>query len=585
MKINLDISTSSINYFKEALSVSLTAQQKKILLVVAAALSLIAAAFLIYMRCYFKGQKNAHDDRPDSPQKVIKPLPKEDIKLSPKAMVYHFPEGAIVEGTFHNGDGKGKITLLSGTVIEGEFLHGVLHGKGKMTTKMLVQEGEFQNGRLNGQGKRYFPHRNVIMEGTYKDGVLIQAKKNPVTEIDVPIQDDGKIGVIKGDPVKDDAPVVRKDPIDVSPIDPSHLRVDPDQIGSTKTFFRLPDNNTIVGYVPDYSTATVGDLLAAAAAAAQAPISSIRLYYAGQLLNAPHRLNHLLTDFDYFNEGWCHLVIRRPAVQQELNDMIQRTASDLKCDYDSLEVLELSILSLADRINRGKPDHVDRQFKDWKEFITRVDATIKTSKSTNIQELRDSLNQLMTVVNKTEELYEKSIAIVKKDIKPLPTAVLKIDSLDDSVVDDKKEDSKKDGEVKDKTVEEVKPFITFQEAKKRVVALMKEERLTREENEILNGYKEKGIKALTDVIFPPKTPFRRRKIEAKFLFEDAKEKAQAAMNNLKKVIAEKDEKELDAAIKQFAIANDLYRKTGRDFIEAANLSPLKKGDLHRRGKY
>lgn len=59
-------------------------------------------------------------------------------------------------------------------VERGEFMRGMLHGKGKMKfPNGTIAEGEFEGYLLNGKGK--IAHANGrVEEGIFKNGVLIQ---------------------------------------------------------------------------------------------------------------------------------------------------------------------------------------------------------------------------------------------------------------------------------------------------------------------------------------------------------------------------------------------------------------------------
>jgi len=61
--------------------------------------------------------------------------------------------GHILEGQFYQGDlmsGEGAVALRTGTVLEGTWVEGVLHGPGKIVSPLgHVQEGVFERGVLH----------------------------------------------------------------------------------------------------------------------------------------------------------------------------------------------------------------------------------------------------------------------------------------------------------------------------------------------------------------------------------------------------------------------------------------------------
>ena len=127
MHINFhSFSNQAISSLKENILPTLTAQQKKILVIASIALGFLAALYLAGRRCF----------------------------------------------TAELLEGQGKKTFPDGTIGEGEFKGGMLHGQAKKTypDKALeksdlehssqklpdgtIGEGEFKGGMLHGQGKK-----------------------------------------------------------------------------------------------------------------------------------------------------------------------------------------------------------------------------------------------------------------------------------------------------------------------------------------------------------------------------------------------------------------------------------------------
>ena len=148
MNINIPSFSFAVSFFKESLMPSLSAQQKKILIIASLAFACLTACYMINRSCFRAKIKNGEGRNS-----------------------YLF--GLIVqEGTFKNGklNGQGKtilnIPLLVRLEEEGEFENDKLNGQGKITTGGIVQEGEFKNSELNGQGKMTFS--GTVAEGEFK---------------------------------------------------------------------------------------------------------------------------------------------------------------------------------------------------------------------------------------------------------------------------------------------------------------------------------------------------------------------------------------------------------------------------------
>lgn len=86
----------------------------------------------------------------------------------------NYPKGTSYEGEARNGkpNGRGVLTLASGSRLEGTFINGVAQGPGTFTmANGYRQEGTFLNGRLNGPGTMQGPNGRR-WEGTFANGVL-----------------------------------------------------------------------------------------------------------------------------------------------------------------------------------------------------------------------------------------------------------------------------------------------------------------------------------------------------------------------------------------------------------------------------
>jgi antitoxin component YwqK of YwqJK toxin-antitoxin module len=89
-------------------------------------------------------------------------------------ITYH--DGSIEEGDFVNGElhGQGK-TYVDGQIFqEGDFKKGVLNGKGKSYHEngAVAEDGEFVDDELNGQGKKYYENGQLWREGEFRGGQL-----------------------------------------------------------------------------------------------------------------------------------------------------------------------------------------------------------------------------------------------------------------------------------------------------------------------------------------------------------------------------------------------------------------------------
>lgn len=164
---------------------SVTDQQKKVLMVALAAISFLTLFFAIKY-AWFN----------NSPQVQKAPAEVRIQKMT-------FLNGDVAEGVMTDGklNGPGKITCLEGEILEGIFQEGrlirgrrtytkggsedgtfnaenQLHGKGtKILQDGTVEDGDFQNGRLNGMGKVSAQDFSFTEEGTFRNGRLVQGQR------------------------------------------------------------------------------------------------------------------------------------------------------------------------------------------------------------------------------------------------------------------------------------------------------------------------------------------------------------------------------------------------------------------------
>ena len=203
MNINIPSFSFAVYFFKESLMPSLSAQQKKIIIIASLALACLTACYMINRSCFRTKIKNGEgrnsylfglivqegtfkNGKLNGQGKTIWNIPFlarleeegefEDDKLNGQGKIT--TGGIEQEGEFKNSElnGQGKITDSDGTVTEGEFKNNELNGQGKITKPDgSTEEGEFKNFDLNGQGKKTYPDGKVE-EGLFEKGVLIQAK-------------------------------------------------------------------------------------------------------------------------------------------------------------------------------------------------------------------------------------------------------------------------------------------------------------------------------------------------------------------------------------------------------------------------
>ena len=163
MKINISsISSHAVPFFNESILPSFTTQQKKIVVIAAIALSLLAALYAFGF-CHFIGKDIGTNNQPD-----VKP----DDGLK--------PESELLDEKDEKLNGPGKKIYSDGTQAEGEFVDDYLQGQGKRTLlDGTVEEGEFSFGKLEGQGKRTYSSffYGTVEEGEFKSGVLQNGEK------------------------------------------------------------------------------------------------------------------------------------------------------------------------------------------------------------------------------------------------------------------------------------------------------------------------------------------------------------------------------------------------------------------------
>jgi hypothetical protein len=180
MNINLKtIPHYATTFCVEKIQISLTAKQKKILLITS--LALIAVGFIAALFAISR-YRNSHSPLKDQVTPIqVTPI-KDRVKLmSDDDGVLNgngkriYPDGSKANGDFKNGKlhGTGTLYMADGTIQKGEFKKGKLHGKGKNDLRWcgMVEEGEFQKGKLEGKGKRIHPDGR-IEEGEFKKDML-----------------------------------------------------------------------------------------------------------------------------------------------------------------------------------------------------------------------------------------------------------------------------------------------------------------------------------------------------------------------------------------------------------------------------
>lgn len=89
-----------------------------------------------------------------------------------KARAVMFKDGSIYQGEFKNGivHGKGVLKFKNGSIYEGEFEDGFMHGKGKKTyPDGFYYEGDFHKDFMHGSGKLSAPKNYVNYRKTRRN--------------------------------------------------------------------------------------------------------------------------------------------------------------------------------------------------------------------------------------------------------------------------------------------------------------------------------------------------------------------------------------------------------------------------------
>lgn len=84
-----------------------------------------------------------------------------------------WPTGKVYEGDFENGEfhGQGSMSLPSGESYVGEFVHNQRHGDGELTlADGTVFQGRFEMHKKNGEGTEYLPG-GTVFSGTWVAGL------------------------------------------------------------------------------------------------------------------------------------------------------------------------------------------------------------------------------------------------------------------------------------------------------------------------------------------------------------------------------------------------------------------------------
>lgn len=182
------------SFSQESFLNSLSTLNKKIVGVVAVVFAILAALAIV---CYYRANKSSAkvEDKDLSylsynPAKKVLDLielrshpdgSKEEGKFVNDKLVGQgrrvyqnnprYPNGSIGEGEFEDGElhGIGKLTTPSGNYYEGEFEHGALTGQGKYVSHDETAQGTYKDGKLNGKGKVTYPS-GLILEGNFANG-------------------------------------------------------------------------------------------------------------------------------------------------------------------------------------------------------------------------------------------------------------------------------------------------------------------------------------------------------------------------------------------------------------------------------
>lgn len=177
--MNVSFSSCAILFFKESILPTLTAQNKKILLIASAAIGFLAACYLAkrYCCCSFTYEP---------------PLNGPGRK--------NWPCGVEEEGEFSNDilHGQGKRTYPSGTVKEGQFKDGELHGQGQRIRSDGTQlKGHFFRDRFKGGGQIIRPTGSITDIQFIDVGIDIKHSQAKIvypngSEIEIKVKTEGK---------------------------------------------------------------------------------------------------------------------------------------------------------------------------------------------------------------------------------------------------------------------------------------------------------------------------------------------------------------------------------------------------------
>lgn len=200
---------------------------------------------------------------------------------------------------------------------------------------------------------------------------------------------------------------------------PEHLHLDSEQdslLGGLSWVKGLDGKMTHIR-LPKPDQATVQDLVTAVAVKVHLPANNIRLIFAGRQLNNKNDLHRLLKDTGFFQEGWCHLVLRPPQkVESSLNSILENISgqntefSELGCE--NVEMLDGMVLSIIDRIYRGKLD--EEPMKKLEQFTKLINLTKSKVQEQHLempqeQELLSYLDNIGSMIQCCETWYQKSL--------------------------------------------------------------------------------------------------------------------------------------------------------------------------------
>ncbi len=136
------------------------------------------------LSCFYQEQKiycdNKEIEKKNTAHEVnpIDHLNEEKVESTPHPKDWKIIDSyeSVFEGEFDDLlNGKGRKTNEEGSIEEGEFKNGKLHGKGKIywlkLNDLRIKEGEFKEGFLTGQGIR-IEFDGTKIEGNFKEDLL-----------------------------------------------------------------------------------------------------------------------------------------------------------------------------------------------------------------------------------------------------------------------------------------------------------------------------------------------------------------------------------------------------------------------------